>query len=142
MDFVIGPIAYIASRLSVLDFSYPTYMTFYQLLIPSPELTTNFGAPWRPFSLNVEYLLSLIMHLLHFQRVKGVDYFVSINTCDDCDNMLHQQTIFSGKYHSRSRWTSLWWCKTIDKLYCSSTSGSRYYPQQFKFKYFQLNKWM
>ena len=53
VELVIGPLALIAARQVYLDFSYPDYIAYYEFLIPAPELSNNFGAPWKPYSRDV-----------------------------------------------------------------------------------------
>ena len=55
---VAGPLVLMASRLPFVDLVYPYWYTVYDLMIPIPELSTDFNAPWKPFSLTVEFSLN------------------------------------------------------------------------------------
>ena len=52
----VGPMLLFAARLPYMDYSHPYQLTSYRMLIPTPELATNFGAPWKPFSFIVGQL--------------------------------------------------------------------------------------
>jgi hypothetical protein len=52
---VAGPLVLMASRLPFVDLVYPYWYTVYDLMIPIPELSTDFNAPWKPFSLTVKF---------------------------------------------------------------------------------------
>jgi hypothetical protein len=58
VDMAIGPLGLVATRQAFLDFSYPYNIGTYQLMIPAPKLASNFAAPWKPFSFQVQRDLS------------------------------------------------------------------------------------
>ncbi len=50
---VLAPIILTAERSKVVDFPFPWNLGSYNMIIPSPEVLTNIGAPWKPFSVEV-----------------------------------------------------------------------------------------
>ena len=58
---VLAPIVLTAERLKVTDFPYPWNLGSYNMIIPSPEVLTNIGAPWKPFSVEVDSCYILVV---------------------------------------------------------------------------------
>jgi len=52
----VGPLVLFAARIPIMDYSFPHEFTSYRMLIPTPKLASNFGAPWKPFSFIVRQL--------------------------------------------------------------------------------------
>ena len=75
-----------STRLVYLDYSYPEYISYYQFLIPAAQLSNNFGAPWKPYSVEVMILsTNFVTRCISQISWIGVDLVVSEYSGDHCD---------------------------------------------------------
>ena len=52
----VGSLVLFATRMPIMDYTFPYDINSYRMLIPTPKLASNFGAPWKPFSFIVGQL--------------------------------------------------------------------------------------